>query len=210
MLRSAATFAALLATTLGANSMPSRSYAYQDTIAAPGGQQQSVAARITITPQTNGTIQVAVTANGRPTVTTTFSASEPAPAPRGSSSPQQAQGALILQRVAMLAQIRKAMLTKAPIAVHIPILTPGASATQRLPAELIPSESGTKLEGSASIATTATMPSHVKVPDQVMAVVHADLQGGVIGELSGTVTHALNVKGEITTLNESWQLSPTH
>lgn len=206
-------------------------YVYQDTIMTPSGTEQSVTAVVTIEPEAGGAMNVTVSPTGQQPFTVSLSPSGAAPAPQGTPSPQRAQGALILQRIALLGQIKKAMPARGPIAVHIPVLPPGASQVTALPAEL--QLSGGALNGSASVSTTATIdpqkakikgimparrlaervknamtPAHVTLPDDITASVHATLNGGA-AKLSGHVTHALSAKGQTTTLNENWSLKPS-
>jgi hypothetical protein len=227
---SSAALAAVLLAGLGAAPGAHTRYVYQDTIMTPSGTEQSVTAVVTIEPEAGGAMNVTVTPTGQQPFTVSLSAGGTAPAPQGTPSPQRAQGALILQRIALLAQIKKALPPRGPIAVHIPVLPPGASQVMALPAEL--QLSGGALNGSASTSTTATIdpqkakikgilparrlaeraknaltPSHVTLPDDITASVLATLSGGA-AKLSGHVTHALSAKGQTTTLDENWSLKP--
>jgi hypothetical protein len=222
-----------LLVSLGATSATSK-LLYQDTLTTPNGTQQNVTAMVTVAPESNGT-RVTVAATGQAPVTVTISSGGTLPAPQGTPSPQRAQGALILQRIMLLGQIRRALPIASTIDVRIPVLAPGASEQLMLPARLAQSAAVGKqmLTGSASASTTATIdpekakihgilparrmaerakntltPSHVTLPDQITASVRASLTGAAVTKLSGHVAHALSAHGQTTTLNETWSLEP--
>ncbi len=206
---------------------------YRSDVTTTQGQQQSVAAVVTIEPQVGGTMQITVAATGAPVVTVAMPAGGAMPAPQGTPSPQRAQGMVILQRIALLGQIRRAM-PASSIGVRIPVLAPGASKPLALAAELTLSSVAAALTASASASTMATIdptkakikgilparriaervknaltPSHVTLPDKITATVRAPVVSGSVTKLSGQVIHVLTAHGQTTTATENWSLKPS-
>ncbi len=206
-------------------------FLYQDAIATPNGTTQDVAASIVVKAQANGA-KVTVTASGQSPVTVVLAPGQVPAAPQGTPSPQRAQGMLILQRVALMFQVRRAYPVRSEVEVRIPVLAPGASAPLALPAQLTQSSHGTTtLTAIATTSTTATVdpekakihgilparrvaervknamtPSHVTLPDKITASVHATVESSAIGTMSGQVVHELSAHGQTTTLRETWSL----
>ncbi len=209
-------------------------FIYQDAIATPNGTQQNVTASILVKAQTNGA-KVTVTASGQSPVTVVLAPGQAPPAPRGTPSPQRAQGGLILQRVALMFQVHRAYPVSSQVQVRIPVLAPGASSPIGLPAQLTQSSHGTTaLTAIATTSTTATIdpekakihgivpvrrvaqrvkngltPSHVTLPDKITASIHATIETGAISKMSGQVVHELSAHGQTTTLRETWSLRPS-
>ncbi|MBV8344078.1 MAG: hypothetical protein JO190_03670 [Candidatus Eremiobacteraeota bacterium] len=223
---------ALVLTSLGAAPSGAR-FLYQDVIATPNGAQQNVTASIVIAAQSGGA-KITVTATGASPVSVTIAPGQGAPSPQGTPSPQRAQGMLILQRVALMLQVHRAYPVSSLVDVRIPVLAPGASAPLALPAQLTQSSHGTTtLTAIATTSTTATIdpekakihgilparrvaeriknamtPSHVTLPDKITASIHATIENGAIGKMSGQVVHELSAHGQTTALRETWSIKP--
>jgi hypothetical protein len=203
---------------------------YQDSITAPSGTEQNVTAIVEVQPRAGG-MDVTVDATGAQPFTVHLAPGE-IPAPQNSPTPEEAQGALIVQRVALMGEIRRALPVAHSLSLNIPALPPGGLHVLALQAELRP-YAGT-LTGSASVATTATIdpqkapikgimparrvaervknaltPSHVTLPDDITTTVSARLRGANVIKLGGHTAHALNAHGQTTTLNEYWSLKPS-
>jgi hypothetical protein len=213
-------------------------FAYQSTTQTPSGPQ-SVSCTITIAPAAGGATSVTITIPGKPPMTIALPAGGGAPAmpaPQGSPNPARAQAQLILERVAMLSQLKAAKAKGGPLTVQVPVLPPGASQPLRLPATLVPKQTaaGATLSGDATIATSATIdpqkakvhgimpvrrvaqrlknavtPATVTVPDTVMASVKATIAGMAFAGLSGGVTNTLSGNGKSVDITEKWTLTKT-
>ncbi|HKU80619.1 MAG TPA: hypothetical protein VJP76_00515 [Candidatus Tumulicola sp.] len=226
----AAAVAAVIAAPAAA--APSLTFAYSSTATVPGGETKSVSCTIALAPAKDGNVNVTLTMPGKPAVTIKLPAGGTGamPEPAGGDSQQQAQVRLILERVAIVAQIRKAKAAGGAAAVKIPVLPPGASQPLQLPATL--AAQGATLTGSASAQTSAEVdtqkaaihgimpirrvaqrlknaatPKTVTVPDSVAATVTAHLNGATLSGLSGNVTHTLSGNGKSVVIPENWTLT---
>lgn len=229
-----AAVAATALVALPAAAAPSVSFAYSSTATVPGGGTKSVSCTIALAPAKDGNVSVTLTMPGKPPVTIELPAGGGGqmPEPQGANADQQAQVRLILERVAMTAQIREAKMAGKLPAVKIPVLPPGAAQPLQLPATL--ASQGTTLTGNASIQTSAEIdpqkaavhgimpirrvaqrlrnaatPKTVTVPDSVQATVTAHLAGTTLSGLSGTVTHTLSGNGKSVVVPEKWTLTKT-
>jgi hypothetical protein len=212
-------------------------FAYSSTTQTPSGPK-SVACTIAIAPASGGSTNVTMTFPGKPPVTMTLPAGGAAamPAPQGTPGPERAQAQLILERVAMLSQLKAAKAKGGPLAVQVPVLPPGASAPLKLPATLTAAKTagGATLSGAASIDTSATIdpskaqvhgimparrvaqrlknaatPASVTVPDRVTAAVKLTMTGTTLTGMSGSVTNTLSGNGKTVAIPESWTLTKT-
>lgn len=231
---SAAVAVAVLLSATPAAAAPGATFAYSSTVTVPGGNTKSVNCTIALAPSKSGNLDVTLTMAGKPPVTIELPAGGAGqmPEPQGGDTQQQAQVRLILERVALTAQIRKEQMAGKPLAVEIPVLPPGASQPLRLPATLTPH--GTTLAGSASAQTSADVdpqkaavhgimpirrvaqrlrnaatPKTVTVPDTVQATVSVRFAGTALRGLSGTVTHTLSGNGKSVVIPENWTLTKT-
>jgi hypothetical protein len=243
MKRSIATVAlGALAVSLQTGALPAQTpaaatFAYHSTTQAPSGPV-SVNCTVTVAPASPGNVAVTLALPGKPPITLTLPAggSGAMPAPQGTPNPERAQAQLILERVAILGQIRKSKTQGSALKVKIPVLAPGATAPLQLPATLAPAATaaGATLTGTASTQTSATVdtqkakihgllpvrrlaerarnavtPKTVTLPDYVNASVTATLSGTTLTELSGTVNQALSGNGKSIAIPESWTLTKT-
>lgn len=209
-------------------------FAYSSTSNTPNGTV-NVACTIAIAPSKDGNLNVTVTMPGKPAVKIKVPAggASAMPEPQGGSSQQQAQLQLILERVAMIAQLKKAKSAGTPLLVQIPVLPPGATHPLHLPATLEPSGSG-ELAASATVQTSATIdtqkakihgilpirrvaerlknavqPKTVTVPDSIRASVRVNLSNSVPTGLIGNVTQTLSGNGKTVDIPETWTLTKT-
>lgn len=218
----------------GAASAPATTFAYSSTSNTPNGAV-NVACTIAVAPSKDGNLNVTVTMPNKPPVKIKVPAGgAPAmPEPQGGSSQQQAQLQLILERVAMIAQLKNAKTAGTPLVVQIPVLAPGAAHPIRLPATLEPSGSGA-LAASATVQTSATIdtqkakihgilpirriaerlknavePKTVTVPDSVRASVRVNVVNNLPTGLIGNVTQTLSGNGKTVDIPETWTLTKT-
>lgn len=221
----------------GAQASASATFAYHSTTQTPSGPV-SVNCTITVAPGSSGRLNVTMALPGKPAITIALPAGGAAamPAPQGSPNPERAQAQLILERVALLGQIRKAKQKGGSLAVKIPVLPPGASQPLLLGSTLTPARtaSGATLSGSAGTQTSATIdtqkarihgllpvrrvaerlknavqPKTVTVPDTISATVTATLAGATLTQLSGSVNQALSGNGKSVAIPETWTLTKT-
>lgn len=231
---SAAAVAAAILCAAPAAAAPSVTFAYSSTASVPGSEPKSVKCTIALAPASDGNVNATLTMPGKPPVTIELPAGGAShmPEPQGGNAQQQAQVRLILERVAIAAQIRKAKTAGKPLTVKIPVLPPGASQPLQLAATLAPH--GATLTGSATTQTSAEVdtqkaaihgimpirrvaqrlknavtPKTVTVPDSVRATVTAHLSGTDLSGLSGTVTHTLTGNGKSVVVPENWSLTKT-
>jgi hypothetical protein len=219
---------------VGAAQAPMATFAYSSTSNTPNGAV-NVACTIAIATAKDGNLNVTVTMPGKPPVKIKVPAGgAPAMAePQGGSSQQLAQLQLILERVAMIAQLKKAKAAGTPLLVQIPVLPPGAAHPLRLPATFEPSGNGA-LSASATVQTSATIdtqkakihgilpvrriaerlknavqPKTVTVPDNVRASVRVNMAGNAPTGLIGNVTQTLSGNGKSVDVPETWTLTKT-